>query len=85
MNLPKPLTLADYTKPELMIPQLTTHSIVSVMQELGKFASQSLCLLRESRLRPLRPAACQKHLRTLQRCQPGRDGLHDLLRDWKAG
>jgi mannitol/fructose-specific phosphotransferase system IIA component (Ntr-type) len=34
MNLPKLRTLADYTKPELIIPQLTTRKIASVMQEL---------------------------------------------------
>jgi mannitol/fructose-specific phosphotransferase system IIA component (Ntr-type) len=34
MNLPKLCTLADYTKPELIIPQLTTRTTTSVMQEL---------------------------------------------------
>lgn len=34
MNLPKLRTLADFTKAELIIPQLTTRTIASVMQEL---------------------------------------------------
>jgi mannitol/fructose-specific phosphotransferase system IIA component (Ntr-type) len=34
MNTQKPLTLADYTKPELIIPQLTTRATNSVMEEL---------------------------------------------------
>ena len=34
MNLPKLCTLADYTKPEFIIPQLTTRTTTSVMQEL---------------------------------------------------
>lgn len=34
MNGQKPPTLADYTKPGLIVPQLTTRTISSVMQEL---------------------------------------------------
>lgn len=34
MNLPKLRTLSDYTKPELIIPQLATRTTTSVMQEL---------------------------------------------------
>jgi mannitol/fructose-specific phosphotransferase system IIA component (Ntr-type) len=34
MNLPKLRTLADYTKPELIIPQFTARTTTSVMQEL---------------------------------------------------
>ena len=34
MSIQKPITLADYTKPELIIPQLTTRATTSAMEEL---------------------------------------------------
>lgn len=59
MNLPKLRTLADYTKPGLIIAQLTTRTTASVMQELthalhredsslpDQLASSAAALIRE--------------------------------------